>query len=155
MPRRALALSATLALTAAAPLPLAQATSNATFTKQANAACTAAGAKVEALPKITKSNVATELRAEARILSSMATKLGALSPPSAKRAKYKSFVAVLRQQVTVARQTATAVDAKQAAKAKSLADRLGRLGDKSDAQARALKLSACAKTYNPGGGTAA
>lgn len=153
--RRATALSATLALaSAAAPLPLAHAaTSGATFAKKANAACASAGAKVEALPKVTNANVATELRQTAKILTSLVTKLDGIKAPSAKATKYKSFLATLRQQSALAKQTAAAVDAKDASKAKSLASKVEKSGKKSDAQARALKLSDCAKTYNPAGGS--
>jgi len=153
--RRATALSATLALaSAAAPLPLANAaTSSATFTKKANAACASAGAKVEALPKATDANVAKELRQTAKILTSLAKKLDGITPPSAKATKYKAFVATLRKQVKLADQTAAAVDAKDAKKAKSLASQVEKSGDKSDAQARALKLGDCARTYTPGAGS--
>jgi hypothetical protein len=152
MLRRTAALSATLALTAAAaPLPLAHATSNALFTKKANAACAAAGAKVEALPKITNANFFEVLGQEVKILSSLVTKLDAIKPPSAKQAKYKAMLAESRKQITLARQTGAAVEKQQAAKAKSLAKQLEKAGERSDALAKALKLSDCAKDYNPGG----
>jgi hypothetical protein len=152
MLRRTTALSATLVLaTAAAPLPLAHATSNATFTKKANAACAAAGAKVEALPKIAQANLVETFDKEAEILSSLVTKLDAIKPPSAKHAKYKAMLAETRKQITLARQTGAAVEKGQKAKAESLARQLLKAGDRSDALATSLKLSDCAKDYNPRG----
>lgn len=157
MLRRTAAATAAIALTSAvAPLPLAGATtSSATFTKKANAACAAAGAKVEQLPKMSDSNAAQILVAEGDIVAALVKKLKTIDAPKAKASKYKSFVAVNQKQVTLVRKAIAAAKKKQTSKVESYLKQLAKSGDRSDALAKSLKLSDCAKSYAPGGGTTA
>jgi hypothetical protein len=150
MSHRTVAVAATLALAAtAAPLSLAgAATSDATFKKQANAACASAGKKVQALPKLTDANERSVLKKETTILKAMVKKLKTIDAPSAKAAKFKQFVQVNQDAADLSDQTLKALADGDAGKAKSLAAKLEKAGDRSDALAKSLKLSDCAKDYS-------
>lgn len=154
MLRRTAAATAAIALTSAvAPLPLAGATtSSATFAKKANAACAAAGAKVEQLPKMSDSNAAEVLAAEGDIVAALVKKLKTIDAPKAKASKYKSFVAVNQEQAKLVDKAIAAAKKKQTSKVESYLKQLAKAGDRSDALAKSLKLSDCAKSYTAGGG---
>jgi hypothetical protein len=147
--RRSFAISVLVAATVA-PVTAAQATSEAAFTKKANSACTAAGAKVEALPKITDANFTVVLGKELTILSSLVGKLEAIKPPSSKATQYHSFLSANRKQIPLGKKTLASIKAKDAAKAKSLAGQLDAAGQRSNKLAAGLKLKACAKNYTAG-----
>jgi hypothetical protein len=155
MLRRTVATTATLALAAtAAPLPFANAaTSDATFAKQANAACTTAGKQIEALPEITDDNAIAVLGKESKIAKSLVKKLKAIDAPKAKAAKFKRFIAANADQGKIADQMIAAAKKGDTAKVKSLTKAIDKAGDRSDALAKSLKLSACAKSYSSGGGS--
>jgi hypothetical protein len=136
---------------AAAPLPLASATTDASFTKQANAACSTEGAKVKALPKITDDNALSVLKKESTIVRSLVTKLKKISAPQAKATKFKSFIAANQKGGMLIDQAIAAAKAQDAAKLKSVTKQLDQAGDRSDALAKSLKLSACAKSYSADG----
>jgi hypothetical protein len=151
----AVALALTLT-TAAAPLPAASAaTSDAAFTRRADAACAAAGAKVERLPAPTQANLATVLAASGRIVERLVGQLQAIHAPKAKAARYRSFVATTRRQVTLNRRLVAAVKAKDQKRVASLLRQFNQAGLRSNRLAARLKLSACARSYVVGGGGAA
>jgi hypothetical protein len=154
MLRRTAAATAALALTTAvAPLPLASATtSSKTFTKKANAACAAAGAKIEQLPKMSESNAATVLAAEGDIVAALVKKLKTIKAPEAKASKYKSFVAANQEQATLVDKAIAAAKKKQTSKVETYLKQIAKAGDRSDSLAKSLKLSDCAKSYESGGG---
>jgi hypothetical protein len=153
--RTAVAASALALAASAAPLPLAgAATSDATFKKQANAACTTAGRQIEALPEVTDDNAVQTLTKTAKIARSLVKKLKAIDPPKAKAAKYQQFVKVNADQATVADDLIKAIKAKETAKVKSLTKKIDKAGDRSDALAKSLGLDACAKPVEPGGSDA-
>ena len=150
MPNRTAAVITTLALTTAvAPLPLAgAATSDATFKKKANAACRSAGAKVRKLPDLTKENTAEVLLEEVGIVEALVKKLKAIDPPKGKTTKYKSFISATQKQATLAEQAVETAKAQDTDKAESLLKQAAKAGERSDALAKQLKLSDCAKRYS-------
>lgn len=155
LPVRSVAVAVALVLTAAvAPLPAAGATSDAAFTRRADAACAAAGAKIERLPTPTAANLASVMAASGRIVERLVGRLEAIHAPKAKSSRYRSFVAVTHKQVGINRRLVAAIRRKDDKQVASLVRQLTRAGVKGNRLAARLQLDACARTYVVGGGPA-
>ncbi|HWH10065.1 MAG TPA: hypothetical protein VG165_02985 [Solirubrobacteraceae bacterium] len=138
------AISAGLAAQAGAATP-------ASFTSRANKVCAAAGAKVVALPAPTATTVLPDLRANGAIITKLVSQLKAIKPPAKLAKAYAAFIASTKRQGTILSETLAAVAADQASKIPQLSAEAQTVGKRSDTQAKALKLSACAKDYSPAG----
>ncbi len=119
--------------------------SGSTFVRNANRQCAAAAARVMALPPAKKKNVVSELRKVASIVSSLVANLRKVKAPPAKAAAYRTFLATTQKQVAEARAVASALQAHQTKKALAILKTAAQDGARSDRQASALGLSACAK----------
>lgn len=121
--------------------------SGSTFVRNANRQCAAAGSRVMALPPAKKTNVVSELRKVASIVSSLVTNLRKVKAPPSKAPAYRTFLATTEKQVAEARAVASALQAHRTKKAIAILKKVAQDGARSDRQASALGLTACAKSY--------
>jgi hypothetical protein len=121
----------------------------ASFASRADKACTAAGARVVALPVPTGTTVVGDLRANRTIIIKLVSQLRAIKAPAAKAKGYAAFISTTSEQGKIIGETLTAFGAHQSSKLARLGDEAETVGRRSDAQAKALGLPACAKDYSP------
>jgi hypothetical protein len=118
------------------------------FVQRTDQACAAAGAKVEHMsPDVT----IAEIKKQEAIVSSLVTALKRVTPPSADAKAYKKFIAETEAQVADVRAALAAAEKQDKAKTVSELNKLEAAGSASNATARSLKLTACAKNYVPEG----
>jgi hypothetical protein len=144
--RSAVALGAIAILLSCVPAVSAATTSG--FKKQADAACASAGARVEKLsPPITVAVIEKQLT----IVSGLVSKLNTITAPAAQAAKFKTFIAQTKAQVTGVEAALAASKSGDTATEKKDLEKVAKEGNESNATARMLGLAACAKNYSPQG----
>jgi hypothetical protein len=150
MKRAGLAASITLILASSASLAGAATTGPATsFAARADRACSAAGAKVVALPVQAETTVVPDLKSTRTIITKLVGQLKAIKAPAAKAKAYAVFIATTKEEATIIGETLTAFNAEQSSKLTKLSDEENAIGTRGDRQAKALGLPACAKDYAP------
>jgi hypothetical protein len=129
-------------------LPVATSASSGTFVERADAACSAAGRKVEKLPK--KQTVG-QIDSELAIVSGLLSQLRVLTPPALAAAQFAQFISATKRQVTDVRGALAATKKKQTATVTRDLKATAVAGEESNSLAAAIGLRACAKNYSPEG----
>jgi hypothetical protein len=150
--RRFAALTAAVALTAAAaPIPLAGAkTTQATFSYRANAACAAAGAKVEAMPASQTKSIVTEFRALVTINHDLINDLNKIEAPKSSKRQYRKLINLNRRQLKLVEQALASAKAHHVDASAASLFKVVKLGYQSEDVATDLDLGDCNRDYYPG-----
>jgi hypothetical protein len=123
------------------------ATTDETFTRQANAICAQEGAKVTALPEVTDENAVVVLGQLTGIISELARRLDLVAAPPAKAAKFRTYLVVTRQSVTYVRRTITAIKRHDPAGTRTWMRKALAADARGNKLAAQLGLTDCAKDY--------
>ncbi len=125
------------------------------FVSQANAACKESNDKVAALKAPTSTTSIQDqiptLEQDIAIANDTYTKLNAITPPSNLQAKYTAYLNAGKGQIALANQLLDAAKANDTSKLQQIAPKLNAGKAQSDAQAKALGLTECAKDVRPQG----
>jgi hypothetical protein len=119
-----------------------------TFLARGDAACTAAGRKVEKLPK---KQTTAQIDADLAIVSDLLTQLHKLTPPPAAAAQFKQFLAQTERQVRDVRSAVVAARQNQPRTVARYLKETAVAGQESNATAADIGLRACSKNYSPEG----
>jgi len=125
------------------------------FVSQANAVCKEENAKVAALKAPTATSSIQDqiptLEQNIAIANDTYTKLSAITPPSNLQAKYAAYLSGGKGQIALANQLLDAAKANDTSKLQQIAAKINAGKAQSDAQAKALGLTECAKDVRPQG----
>jgi hypothetical protein len=142
------ALAVPVPTSAATGAPFSTFLAGRTFLARGDAACTAAGHKVEKLPK---KQTTGQIDADLAIVSDLLTQLHKLTPPPAAAAQFKQFLAQTERQVRDVRSAVVAARKNQPRTVARYLKATAVAGQESNATAADIGLRACSKNYSPEG----